>query len=225
MVFEAVVRTSQLQQILFEGDCLIEKVKTDTIGTIMLALFRVVVVVRAPVVFVNVVSLDEDCFDRTRYPVGEFLNYAVRAVLGRKMRFQLCQVGARPEWHPRVHGRYYFLLESFDAPIFPQNAEDCATVAQFLAELNDYSTPSTISKKARQIVSAPACPKKVESGLGPVWAEYRAKQACVTQNKTKWANKMMFLFLVRDQDLDLDDWLGAWQGPLVAPPCLAVEYD
>ncbi len=38
-----------------------------------------------------------------------------------------------------------------------------------------------------------------ESDLSPFTAEYRAKSTCMTQNKTKQANKMMFLFLVRDQ--------------------------
>ena len=38
-----------------------------------------------------------------------------------------------------------------------------------------------------------------ESDLSPFTAKYRAKSTCMTQNKTKQPNKMMFLFLVRDQ--------------------------
>src|SRR5215472_9912098 len=42
---------------------------------------------------------------------------------------------------------------------------------------------------------------KVESEPGPITAEYRVRLACVTQDKTKRANKMMFLLLVRDQEV------------------------
>ena len=40
---------------------------------------------------------------------------------------------------------------------------------------------------------------KVESDVGPFGAKYQPKPPCVTQNKTKRANKIAFLLLVQDQ--------------------------
>lgn len=41
-----------------------------------------------------------------------------------------------------------------------------------------------------------------ESELSPFAAEYRPKAACSTQNKAKRANEIVFLLLVRDQEVD-----------------------
>jgi hypothetical protein len=41
-----------------------------------------------------------------------------------------------------------------------------------------------------------------ESDLSPFTAEYQLKRACSTQNKAKWANKIVFLTLVRDQEAE-----------------------
>src|SRR4029077_9291640 len=43
---------------------------------------------------------------------------------------------------------------------------------------------------------------QVESDLSPIAAEYRPISACLTQNKTKRANKIVFLRLIRDQELE-----------------------
>ncbi len=41
----------------------------------------------------------------------------------------------------------------------------------------------------------------VESDLSPIAAEYRPIWACLTQNKAKRANKIVFLLLIRDQEV------------------------
>ena len=38
--------------------------------------------------------------------------------------------------------------------------------------------------------------------MSPITAEYRPMSACLTQNKTKRANKIVFLLLIRDQEVD-----------------------
>ena len=43
---------------------------------------------------------------------------------------------------------------------------------------------------------------KVESDLSPFTAEYQPKRTCSTQNKAKRANKIVFLLLVRDQEVE-----------------------
>ena len=42
----------------------------------------------------------------------------------------------------------------------------------------------------------------VESDLSPIAAEYGSISACSTQNKAKRANKIVFLLLIRDQEVD-----------------------
>ena len=42
----------------------------------------------------------------------------------------------------------------------------------------------------------------VGSDLSPIAAEYGAISACSTQNKAKRANKIVFLLLIRDQEVD-----------------------
>src|SRR5271169_7245919 len=46
------------------------------------------------------------------------------------------------------------------------------------------------------------CDSKVESDLSPIAAEYRPMSACLTQNKAKRANKIVFLLLIRDQEVE-----------------------
>jgi len=41
-----------------------------------------------------------------------------------------------------------------------------------------------------------------ESDVSPFAAKYRPKLACSTQNKAKRANKIVFLHLVRDQEVE-----------------------
>ena len=43
---------------------------------------------------------------------------------------------------------------------------------------------------------------KVESDLSPIAAEYWSISACSTQNKAKRANKIVFLLLIRDQEVE-----------------------
>jgi hypothetical protein len=56
-----------------------------------------------------------------------------------------------------------------------------------------------------------------ESTLSPFAAEYGPKSACVTQNKAKRANKIVFLLLVRDQEVDGSNpfapTTSLWSGP------------
>ena len=42
----------------------------------------------------------------------------------------------------------------------------------------------------------------VGSDLSPIAAEYGSISACSTQNKAKRANKIVFLLLIRDQEVD-----------------------
>ncbi len=42
---------------------------------------------------------------------------------------------------------------------------------------------------------------KVGSDVSPYTAEYQPKSACSTQNKAKRANEIMFLLLIRDQQV------------------------
>jgi hypothetical protein len=43
---------------------------------------------------------------------------------------------------------------------------------------------------------------KYGSDLSPIAAEYGSISACSTQNKAKRANKIVFLLLIRDQEVD-----------------------
>jgi hypothetical protein len=43
---------------------------------------------------------------------------------------------------------------------------------------------------------------KLGSDVSPLAAEYRPKRVCSTQNKAKRANKIVFLLLVRDQEVE-----------------------
>ena len=43
---------------------------------------------------------------------------------------------------------------------------------------------------------------QVESDLSPIAGEYRPISACLTQNKARRANKIVYLLLVRDQEVE-----------------------
>src|SRR5207244_11471281 len=45
-------------------------------------------------------------------------------------------------------------------------------------------------------------PQQYGSDLSPIAAEYGSISACSTQNKAKRANKIVFLLLIRDQEVD-----------------------
>src|SRR6267142_2347578 len=46
------------------------------------------------------------------------------------------------------------------------------------------------------------CGHQVESDLSPITAECRPISACSTQNKAKRTNKIVFLLLIRDQEVE-----------------------
>src|ERR1039458_6837046 len=71
VIWESIVGTAQLECLLIELDCLIEKVETHTVGSVVLSLLRIKAVVRASVIFVYVVSLNQYAFDSVRHPVRE----------------------------------------------------------------------------------------------------------------------------------------------------------
>ena len=68
VIWESIVGAAQLECLLIELDCLIEKVETHTVGPVVLSLLRIKVVVRASVIFVYVVSLNEYAFDSATTP-------------------------------------------------------------------------------------------------------------------------------------------------------------
>ena len=53
----------------------------------------------------------------------------------------------------------------------------------------------------KDFVSIEGFTPKVESDLSLLTAEYQPKSACSTQNKAKRANKIVFLLLIRDQEV------------------------
>ena len=63
VVWESIVGAAQLERLFIKADCLIKKVQTHAVGPIVLPLLRIEVVVRASVIFVDVVSLNQYAFD------------------------------------------------------------------------------------------------------------------------------------------------------------------